>query len=439
VNSAPFYRSWIGGSSELVWRYTSSVRDDAEIADKVVEVMKAHVRHLAEVGAIPRDAASAIISELERVEAGELLGGRFEDVHEALEKRLIDALGESAGGWVGLGRSRNDHVAAAIRLAALDRVRELRSALQTLRCVLARRALEYAECAMPGFTHFQPAQVITFGHYLLALDELAAEFLRVLEPAESLLRRSPLGAGPAGGVRAPIDRVRLARLAGFDEVVENALYASGGRFFAFALASLVTAFLAELSRAVDDLVRWSAPMIGYVRAPDRHVSTSSIMPHKRNPVTLEVLRARCSEAMGHLVALLGVPAKVGLGYSLDLQESTRHLWRILRIAIEGVGVLADFVEGMHFDCARAAEDARQYHTTSADTAESISLSGVPFRQAYFRLAEEIKQGSARLLSIEEALRRPTLGSANPGEVRRAAAARLAHCEPARGTAPAESK
>jgi len=424
-----FYRTWIGEGGDLVRRYTSSLQDDVEIAEDVIRIMEAHVRHLAEVGAVPRDAAETVVKALKELDPAELVGGGFEDVHEALEKRLIDKLGEEVGGWMGLGRSRNDHVAAAIRLAALRRAGELRRAAGRLRCVLASRALEYADCAMPSFTHFQPAQVITFGHYLLAVDGLVAEFLHVLKAAEDLLARSPLGAGPAGGVQTPIDRRRLAELAGFSDVVENALYASGGRFFALVLGSVVVSFLAELSRAVDDFVRWNSPLVGYVEAPDDHVSTSSIMPHKRNLVTLEVLRARIGEALGHLTALHNVVMKIGAGYSLDLQEATRHLWAVLKVAAEGLEVFTDFVEKMQFNCGKARQDAERYYATSSDTAEALALAGTPFRTAYFQVARQIKEGTANLLGVEQALRRPTAGSANPEEVKKAASARLALCRP----------
>jgi len=425
-----FYRSWIGGGGDLVKRYTSSMADDVEVAEEVVKILKAHVAHLAEVGAVPREAAEKIAKALDEVDYDALAKGGFEDIHEAVEKWVIDRVGEEVGGWLGLGRSRNDHVAAAIRLAALRKLAELKRGLAALRCALAKRALQYADCVMPSFTHFQPAQAITFGHYLLSVDELVEEFSRALAGVEPLLKRSPLGAGPAGGVKTPIDRRRLAKALGFEDVVGNALYASGSRFFASAAASLVVSFLVELSRYVDDFIRWNSPVIGYVKAPDSHVSTSSIMPHKRNLVTLEVLRARISEAVGHLTALYTVQAKIGAGYSLDLQEATRHLWAILKIAGEGVEVLRDFVEGLEFDCEKARLDAERYYATSSDTAEAIALSGVPFRRAYFQLTEEIKRGSAKLLPPEEAVKRPTEGSANPEEVRRAASARLIFCKTA---------
>jgi argininosuccinate lyase (EC 4.3.2.1) len=133
--------------------------------------------------------------------------------------------------------------------------------------------------------------------------------------------------------------------------------------------------------------------------------------------------------LGHLTALHNVVMKIGMGYSLDLQEATRHLWAVLKIAAEGLDVFTDFIEKMKFNCEKARRDAEEYHTTSSDTAEAMALAGTPFRAAYFQLAREIKEGVAKLLSVEQALQRPTLGSANPEEVKRAASRRLAFCKP----------
>jgi len=424
-----FYRSWIGGGGEAVKKYTSSLVDDVEIAEATVEVLKAHVRHLAEVKAIPKEAAEAIEKALGEVRYEELVGGGFEDIHEALEKWLVDRLGPETAWWVGLGRSRNDHVAAAIRLTALRKAAEVKKAAAGLICVLVEKALQYRDCPMPSFTHFQPAQVVTYGHYLLAVAELTEEFLQLLDSVEWLLYKSPLGAGPAGGVKTPIDREALAREAGFKAVVENALYASGGRLFALALASTTVSYLAELSRAVDDFIRWSSPVVGYIEPPLSHVSTSSIMPHKKNPVTLEVFRARSGEAVGHLMAMFTIVSKIGLGYSLDLQEATRHLWAVLKIVKEGLEVLTEFIKEARFNCQKAREDAEAYFTTSSDTVEIKALAGVPFRIAYFQLAEEIKRGQAELLTVEEALQRPTKGSASPKKVEETAAKYLPLCLP----------
>ncbi|MBP1448481.1 MAG: argininosuccinate lyase, partial [Thermoproteus sp.] len=314
-----------------------------------------------------------------------------------------------------------------IRLRLLAHLSSLEVSVDGLRCVLAKRALEYAECVMPSFTHFQPAQPITFGHYLMAMEELLEDFKSLSPSVKSVVDKSPLGSGPAGGTAAPLDRPRLAQLAGFSSAAVNTLYASSSRFFASAAASLVVALLVELSRFVDDLVAWSSPMIGYLRPPDDHVSTSSIMPHKRNPVTLEVFRARISEAVADLVALLGIQEKIGYGYSLDLQEATRHLWRIFKIADEGLSILADFLAKAAFDCGRAGADAERYPVTSSDAAERMALGGTPFRAAYFKIAEAIKRGEFKPPPPGDAVRRPVLGSPHPNEVRRMAKRILESC------------
>ncbi len=421
------YRRWIGGGSDVVSSYTSSIEDDAEIAEEVIAVMKAHVSHLVERGLVPREDGEAILKALEEVRAEDLLKPGYEDVHEALEDYLIKRAGPR-GGWVGLGRSRNDHVAAAIRLKLLRRIDALRASAERLICAAARRAVEYADCVMPSFTHFQPAQPITFGHYLLALAELLSDLTTALNSVRPVVDKSPLGSGPSGGTSAPLDRARLAQLAGFGGVVENTLYASSSRFFASLAASAVASALAELSRFVDDFIAWSSPLIGYVEPPPEHVSTSSIMPHKRNPVTLEVLRARISEAVADALALLAVQEKIGYGYSLDLQEATRHLWRVFKTAEEGLDVLRGFLEGMKFHCDKAYRDAAGFPTTSSDAAEKMALAGMPFREAYFEVAEAVKAGSAQLPDPREAVKRPVLGSPDPEAVRRSAMERLAKCQ-----------
>jgi argininosuccinate lyase len=420
------YRRWIGGSGELVSRYTSSIVDDAEIGDAVIQVMRAHVKHLGELGLIPRDAEEALLDALATVKPSDLLGGGYEDIHEALEDYLIRKLGE-LGGWVGLGRSRNDHVAAAVRLRLLDRLDSLGDGIRKLRRTLLRLSIQYSRCIMPGFTHSQPAQPITLGHYFLAMDEALMEFQQLLKPARSIVDKSPLGSGALGGTTVPLDRARLGRHAGFTGVVENTLYATGSRFFANVASSLVVSMLLELGRFVEDLVNWSSPMVGYVVPHEEHVSTSSIMPHKRNPVTLEVFRARVGEALGHLVSLLSIQRNLGTGYSLDLQEATRHLWAIVNIGVEGVGVLRSFLEGAHYDCARMREDASKYPITSSDLAESISMGGVPYREAYFEVAKGL--GELELPSPEDSVgSKRVLGGPNPEEVVRIAQERLRSIE-----------
>ena len=417
------YRRGIGGSGEAVYRYTSSMEDDREIAANVVRVLRAHVEHLCELG-LAED-CGPLLEVLNEVPLDELAAYRSEDIHEALEKYLMDRLGRVAG-WVGLGRSRNDHVAAAIRLTLMDRLDELATRVLELRRTLLRLAERYADCVVPTYTHGQPAQVGTLGHYMLALDEALEDHMEVMGAARRVVDRSPLGSAAASGTTVPLDRHRLASLAGFSDVVVNTLYATGSRAFANLACGVVVGMLVELSRFVEDLITWSSPQVGFVEPPIEHVATSSIMPHKRNPVTLEVLRARIAESLGHYVALLAIQMSLRSGYSLDLQEATRHIWAIMRIAADGVDVLADFLSGAVYRCDRMSEEAARYPITSSDAAEMLSMGGrVPYREAYFRVAEEVGRGTAVLPRPGEALRmRRVLGSPNPEEVRRMALEKL---------------
>ncbi len=327
---------------------------------------------------------------------------------------------------MGLGRSRNDHVAAAIRLTLMDRLDELASKVGALRRTLLCLAEKYADCVLPTYTHGQPAQVGTLGHYMLALDEALADHMEVIAAVRQIVDRSPLGSAAAGGTTVPLDRHRLAELAGFTGLALNTLYATGSRAFANLACGAVVSMLVEVSRFVEDMIVWSSPQVGFVEPPIDHVATSSIMPHKRNPVTLEVLRARVAESLGHYVALLAIQRSLRTGYNLDLQEATRHVWAIMRIAIEGAEILAEFLSGATYRCDRMEEEAARYPITSSDAAEALSMKErVPYREAYFRVAEDIGKGVASLPSPGEALRmRRVIGSPNPDEVRRIARERL---------------
>ena len=415
------YRKWIGGGGTS---YTSSMADDSEIEREVVEVARAHIAELARLGLV-RD-VDRIMRALERFRHDP--SASYEDIHEELEDYLIREVG-SEGGQLGLGRSRNDHVAAAIRLRLKRYMEELLDEIRRTRCALAELAEKYADAVMPSYTHGQPAQASTLGHYMLAIEEALRDSEEALTAVLRIVDKSPLGAGAAAGVQTPIDRRRVARELGFSDVVVNALYASGGRLFALLAASATVSMLVEVGRAVNDLVTWHMPQIGYVRAPPDHASTSSLMPHKYNPVTLEVARARISEAIGHLVALMGIVSRVGMGYSLELQEATRHLWAIMRIAIDALRVLRDFLQRATYNTDKMAEDARRYPTTSSDLAERAALSrSKPYREAYFEVAQMLKQGRAELPDPREAVStRRTEGSANPEEVRRMARELKARC------------
>jgi argininosuccinate lyase len=344
-----------------------------------------------------------------------------------VEAELIRRVGQ-VGGWVGLGRSRNDHVATAIRLRLREYMLDLISELIELRKTLLTKAGDAADQLIIGSTHRQPAQVTTLGHYLLALDELTSDLLSLLISSYAIVDRSPLGTGPLAGVLARIDRSREAGELGFGDIVNNSIYATGSRFFMVQVIALIVSYLIEVGRFLNNIEMWLMPQLNYVTADPSHLATSSIMPHKRNPATLEVFRARIGEAVGHLVAMLSIERPVEFGYQLDLQEETRHAWVVMRIAIEGISILRDFVAGLRVNAERVREDLARYPVTTAEYAEFVSISEHrPFREVYNEVARAVRNNELDKVSlnptqvINEKLNE---GSPNPNQVREEAARRF---------------
>ncbi|MDT7969126.1 MAG: argininosuccinate lyase [Vulcanisaeta sp.] len=423
------YRRELLGSGDLVKvNYTSSIVDDAEIFKYVIAALIVHVNELERQGVLSGDEAGRVREALRGIyRDGYRPGEGFEDVHEFVEAELIRRVGQ-VGGWVGLGRSRNDHVATAIRLRLREYMLDLISELIELRKTLLTKAGDAADQLIIGSTHRQPAQVTTLGHYLLALDELTSDLLSLLISSYAIVDRSPLGTGPLAGVLARIDRSREAGELGFGDIVNNSIYATGSRFFMVQVIALIVSYLIEVGRFLNNIEMWLMPQLNYVTADPSHLATSSIMPHKRNPATLEVLRARIGEAVGHLVAMLSIERPVEFGYQLDLQEETRHAWVVMRIAIEGISILRDFVAGLRVNAERVREDLARYPVTTAEYAEFVSISEHrPFREVYNEVARAVRNNELDKVSlnptrvINEKLNE---GSPNPNQVREEAARRF---------------
>jgi len=423
------YRRELLGSGDLVKvNYTSSIVDDAEIFKYVIAALIVHVNELERQGVLSGDEAGRVREALRGIyRDGYRPGEGFEDVHEFVEAELIRRVGQ-VGGWVGLGRSRNDHVATAIRLRLREYMLDLISELIELRKTLLTKAGDAADQLIIGSTHRQPAQVTTLGHYLLALDELTSDLLSLLISSYAIVDRSPLGTGPLAGVLARIDRSREAGELGFGDIVNNSIYATGSRFFMVQVIALIVSYLIEVGRFLNNIEMWLMPQLNYVTADPSHLATSSIMPHKRNPATLEVFRARIGEAVGHLVAMLSIERPVEFGYQLDLQEETRHAWVVMRIAIEGISILRDFVAGLRVNAERVREDLAKYPVTTAEYAEFVSISEHrPFREVYNEVARAVRNNELDKVSlnptqvINEKLNE---GSPNPNQVREEAARRF---------------
>ena len=410
----PRYREAVGlsGDSAIVYEYTSSIGHDDEIYTYVVYILIAHTLHLYRRKLIPRRAACltlrALLEALEK-KPDELLRPGYEDVFEALEDWLAQKTGgESAYIWI--GRSRNDHVSAALRLYTISKIVDILYWLLQARLRLIELAEKHSGIPVLFHTHQQPSQLASLDCLLLAWEEALASAYKLLYSTIGLVDRSPLGASAGAGTLAPIDPEELARLTGFSSVLGSSLYATGSRLDVTAAALAAAALLAEASRIAEDLILLSSPYVSAARIPESHVATSSIMPHKRNPVTLEVLRARAARAAGLAAGLLAIQKGLPYGYNLDLQEANPLLYMILRDAAESSRILADLFSSLEFNVEKLGELAESYTAWGAELAELLALrTGKPLREAYREVAIRLRDGS-----IGEIFRK--LGVTSPSEL-----------------------
>ncbi|NPB00789.1 MAG: argininosuccinate lyase [Crenarchaeota archaeon] len=411
----------LGGTERWISRYISSIWDDREIARHIVLTLLEHVIELHRCGTIPRDVACRLCRELRRLydNIDELYSRSdiedYEDFHELLEKHLIDKLGIDVAGWIGLGRSRNDHVVTAHRLRLRELYRELLTDIIELRRILIEKARENKNRIFIAFTHGQPAQVTLFSHYLLSIEEMLRTYTDMLFTVlERVVERCPLGCGPAVGTTVPIDRERERSDLCFLDLCVNALYCTESRDYFLITGGLLSALSAELSRVVNDLIRLSDPQIGILTLPSEHCATSSIMPHKRNPATLEIARARLSRVVGEYVSLLSIVRSIGKGYYLDLQEATPHIWNMFNIISEVLKILSDIFRRVTVNDDVVSRLVRELPITSAETVEQRCLrEGRSFREIYGDVARSLKKGSPSLLDPEDVLKlRKSTGSAS---------------------------
>ncbi len=391
------YRSIAGlsGGSEEIYRYTTSLDHDVEILPYALRVIEAHVRHLREKRVIPEEAAEATLKALRELGEAEPPREGYEDVWEWIEDEL-ERRTRGLSRWIWIGRSRNDHVSAALRLLAADRLRQLVQAIDSFLAAAGKLKEREGDALIPLHTHRQPSQIGTLACLADSWIEGAVTVRRLAESVLPIVERSPLGAGAGAGTIAPLDPWRLAGLAGLGEPLVSSVYAAGSRLDVSAAAAVAVLAITEASRAAGDLILYSNPYVGVLILPESHVATSSIMPHKRNPATMEVLVARAKRAQACLAALLSIQAGLPSGYSLDLQEANPCLYLVLRDAVEAYRILASALEGLRVDRGRAMELLRRYAPWSAEEAERRALEeGKPLREAYAEVARSLEEVRGR--------------------------------------------
>jgi argininosuccinate lyase len=364
-----------------------SIDVDRHLYAQDIAASKAHAAMLAAQGIISANDAKNIARGLDTI-LSEIAKGSFdfkralEDIHMNVEGRLGELIGPAAG-RLHTARSRNDQVATDFRLYVRDTIDETDAALAAFQYALVARALEHADTVMPGFTHLQTAQPVTFGHHLLAYVEMAARDRGRFADARKRLNESPLGAAALAGTSFPIDRNATAKALGFDRPMANSLDAVSDRDFVLETLSAAAITSMHLSRFAEEIVIWTSPLVGLVRLSDKFTTGSSIMPQKRNPDAAELVRAKTGRVIGALTALLIVMKGLPLAYQKDMQEDKQgamEAFGALSLAVRAMtGMVSDIVP----DLARMKAAAGEGYATATDLADWLVRSlKMPFRDAH---------------------------------------------------------
>ena len=382
--------------SDRVKRYTSSVEFDRRLADADIAGSLAHARMLRAVGVLGADDLDAIERGMQTIR-DEISRGEFpwsrdlEDVHFNIERRLTGLVGE-AGKRLHTGRSRNDQVATDMRLWLRGEIDALVEALSALRQAFIALAERHAATIMPGYTHMQVAQPVTFGHHLLAYEAMFARDAERLRDARRRVNRLPLGSAALAGTTFPIDRAQVARELGFEGLCENSLDAVSDRDFAIEFAAAAAITMTHVSRFAEELIWWMNPRFAFVSLADRFCTGSSIMPQKKNPDVAELARGKTGRVSGDLVALLTLMKGQPLAYNRDNQEDKEPLFDIADTLSDTLAIVADLVaSGITVDAARMRAAAAEGHPTATDLADYLVRKGVPFRDAHEAVARAVRR------------------------------------------------
>ena len=376
-------RGRLGPQPSDVAEYTSSIESDVHIVEPVIKINEAHVVMLAEEGIINPKEGSLILKALAKLDPKMKLDPQLEDVHMNIEAKVIEELGEAVGGKLHTGKSRNDQVSAAIRVALRSYTIEIITALTRLQRVILARAQKYLTTIMPGYTHLQHAQPVTLAHHLLAYyDAFERDILRLMD-AYCDMNISPMGAVALATTSFKINRKRVADLLGFQGLMEHSMDAVSARDFAVKTLSDLALTMNDLSRMAEELILWSTIEFNIVEIPDEFSSTSSIMPQKKNPVVLELMRAKAKRVQGDLFTALNMTRGLPLSYNIDLQEVTPHIWNSCQITLSSIKIMTALLSKVKFKTDRMLELVINDFSTATDLADILVRElNIPFRIAH---------------------------------------------------------
>lgn len=393
-------KPWGGRFNEptdaFVEQFTASVSFDQRLYYHDIQGSIAHATMLAKVGVLSDSEKDKIIEGLKEVQT-DIETGKFEwsvkleDVHMNIEARLTDKIGIT-GKKLHTGRSRNDQVATDIRLYLRDEIDVIAEEITRLQQGLAELAKREASTIMPGFTHLQTAQPVTFGHHILAWNEMLQRDYERLMDCRKRVNIMPLGAAALAGTTYPIDRSITAELLGFDRPSENSLDSVSDRDFAIEFCAFASLVMIHLSRSSEELILWASAQFNFIDLPDRFCTGSSIMPQKKNPDVPELVRGKSGRVTGHLISLLMLMKSQPLAYNKDNQEDKEPLFDVLDTLKGCLKAYADMVPAIQVKAENMREAALRGFSTATDLADYLVVNGLPFRDAHEVVGKAVAYG-----------------------------------------------
>jgi argininosuccinate lyase len=373
-------------TDEFVQAFTASVGFDRRLAHADIEGSRAHAMMLKHIGVLNSDELTAIKYGLQQIR-DEIDAGKFawsvalEDVHMNIEARLTELAGD-AGKKLHTGRSRNDQIATDIRLYLREQIGACRHAIRNFQNGLLDLAEREAQTIMPGFTHLQVAQPVSFGHHMLAWFEMLDRDHGRLTDCTARMNQMPLGSAALAGTSYELDREYTAELLGFDTPSRNSIDAVSDRDFAIEFCAAAAICMVHLSRMAEELVLWSSAQFNFIQLPDRYCTGSSIMPQKKNPDVPELVRGKAGRVTGHLMNLLMLMKAQPLAYNKDNQEDKEPLFDTLDTLIDSLRAFADMVPALSVNRDSAYQAAQQGYATATDLADYLVKKNVAFRDAH---------------------------------------------------------
>ncbi len=394
------------GPAEIMAEINASVEFDKRLAAQDLAGSKAHARMLADQGIITQDDAASILQGLDKI-AAEIADGKFtfkrelEDIHLNIEQRLSEIIGPAAG-RLHTARSRNDQVATDFRLWVREACARAEEGLLALQLALLKQADAHAETIMPGFTHMQPAQPVSFAHHCLAYVEMFARDRGRFADAARRMNESPLGAAALAGTPFPIDRDKTAKALGFDRPMRNSLDAVASRDFALEYLAAASIAAINLSRLAEEIVIWMSPGFGFLALSDAFTTGSSIMPQKRNPDAAELVRAKAGRVMGAFVTLATVMKGLALTYAKDMQEDKEAVFSAADALDLSLAAMAGMAADMKANPAKMRAAAEAGYPTATDLADwLVRTLNKPFREAHHIAGNIVKRAEELGITLDK--------------------------------------